>query len=456
MPLAFASILTSSVTLISTSTNLVVSGLMTSYGLAPMGMFELAPVGVPIAVVGIAYMFFVGRRLIPDRTAPAELIESFGVRSYLTEVLVLPDSPLAGKTLGQSGLGAELDLNVLRIVRDEQEFLAPSARRTLRAGDVLLVEGAREQILKIKDTAGIEIRADVELADPNLTSEETALVEALVPPGSPLLGRTLRGMRFRDRYDLQVLGLNRHGRNILSRLSRTALRAGDVLLVQGRRAGIAALEHEQVLSVLGAIEGRRLDRPRALRSAAIFAGAIAVGTFALLPLPVAVLLGAFTMLATRCAAPEDAYRRVEWRVVILIACMLALGAAMDRTGTATWVAAQVVGWVQGLHPRWLLTGFFFLCIALTQPMSNQAAAAVLLPIAIQTATQLGLEPRSFAMMIAVAASCSYLTPLEPACLMVYGPGRYRFFDFFRVGAPLTLLVYLVAILLVPLVWPLQG
>lgn len=455
MPLAFASILSSSVTLISTSTNLVVSGLMKNAGMPPMGMFELAPVGIPITILGIVYMFFIGRRLIPDRVSPGELIETFGVRSYLTEVLVLPDSKLAGKTLAESGLGAELDLSVLRVVRDNVETMMPRPNKVLRAGDVLLVEGPRERILEIKDKAGIEIKADVEFKDPNLRSEDTALVEALIPPASPLIGRSLRTAQFRDRYGLQVLGINRHGKNLLTRLARTTLRAGDVLLVQGHRQSISGLEQDRVLSVLGPLEGRRIDRSKALRAGIIFTAAIALGTFKVLSLPVAVLLGGFAMLATRCAAPEDAYRKIEWRVVILIACMLALGAAMDHTGAAKYVAGHVVGWVEGMQPVWLLTGFFFLTIALTQPMSNQAAAAVILPIALQTSVQMNLDPRPFAMMIAVAASCSYLTPLEPACLLVYGPGRYRFFDFFRVGAPLTLLIYLIAIVLVPLLWPLQ-
>ncbi len=159
------------------------------------------------------------------------------------------------------------------------------------------------------------------------------------------------------------------------------------------------------------------------------------------------------MFVTRCVNPADAYRDVEWRVLILIACMLALGQAMTATGTAHYLAEQVASVTANLSPRWLLSGFFLLTVALTQPMSNQAAAAVILPIAIETATHLGLNPRTFVMGIAVAASCSYLTPLEPACLMVYGPGRYKFTDFIRVGAPLTVVIFVIAIFLVPQVWP---
>jgi di/tricarboxylate transporter len=454
MPVAFAAILSSSVSLISTSTNMVVSGLMTNAGLQPMGMYELAPVGIPIAIVGLVYMFTVGRYLIPNRIVPGGLIEEFGIRSYLTEVLVLPKSALAGKALAEAGLGADLDLNVLRIVRNKDQYLMPRRNMIVEAGDVLLVEGPRADVLKVKDTAGIEIKADVKLSDPNLRSEDTALVEALVVPGSPLIGVTLRNLKFRQRYGLQVLGLNRHGKNVLRKLSQIPLRVGDVLLIQGRKTNIPALKDEGMFSILGEIEEKRPDRLRALRTGIIFCGALALGTLKVVSLPVAMLLGAFCTFAAKCVTPADAYREVEWRVVILIASMLALGEAMTATGTARYLAEWVANATMGFDPLWLLGGVFLLTVLLTQPMSNQAAAAVILPIAVQTAQHLDLNPRTFAMMIAVAASCSYLTPLEPACLMVYGPGRYRFSDFLRVGLPLVVLLFALALWLVPKYWPL--
>ncbi len=454
MPLAFASILTSSVTLISTSTNLVISGLMTNQGLAPMGMFELAPVGIPIAIVGITYMFFIGRRLIPQRAPTSGLLEEFGVRSYISEVLILDDSPLVGKTLEAANLGRDLDITVIRVLREPDHYLWPRRDMMLRARDVLLIEGARNELLKVKETAGIEIRPEVTLSDPDLRSEDATLVEALVVPGSPLVGRTLRGIGFRERYGLQVLGLNRHGRNLLDKLSRALLRVGDVLLVQGRHESISRMSRDGALSVLNAVTETPPQRPRALRAMAIFGASLLLGTLNVLPLAVAVLLGAFLTFVTRCITPVEAYRDIEWRVVILIACMLALGQAMSVTGTAPYLAQHVALATKDFPPVWLLGGFFFLTVLLTQPMSNQAAAAVILPIAVQTATHLGLNPRAFAMAIAVAASCSYLTPLEPACLMVYGPGRYKFFDFIRVGGPLTAVVFALAMWLVPKYWPL--
>jgi di/tricarboxylate transporter len=454
MPLAFSSIVTSSVTLVSTSTNIVISGLMTRYQMAPMGMFELSPVGVPIAVVGLVYMLFLGRRLIPDRGNPKDLAEEFGLTQYLSEVLILPDSKLIGKTLAESGLGRDLDLTVLRIVRGESH-IAPRAHIRLEAGDVLLVEGQREGILKIKDTSGIDIKADAQLSDPNVEDEDLKLVEVILLPGSRLIGRTLKSYRFRERYGLQVLAINRHRETIHDKMSEVRLRMGDVLLVQGRRSNIVALADDNAFRILGPVEEKRPNIQRARIAVAIFAGALAAATFNLLDLPVAVLLGAVLAFLTGCITPEEAYREVEWKALILIGSMLGVGSAMDHTGAARFLASQIVTQLGQADPVWMLTGFFVFTVLLTQPMSNQAAAVVVLPVAIQTAMQLGLNPRTFAMMIAVAASCSYLTPLEPSCLMVYGPGRYRFVDFLKVGSLLTVLIYIVAILLVPLVWPLR-
>lgn len=453
MPLAFASILSSSVTLVSTSTNIVVSGLITRYDLPPIGMFELAPVGVPIAIVGLVYVLTLGRRMIPERSPADELTEEFGLRPYLSELVILPDSPMIGKTLAETGLGRDLDLTVLRVARAKASYLVPRGNLRLEEGDTLLVEGQKEQILKVKSTGGVDIKADARLSDPDLEEKDTRLVEAILMPRSPLIGRTLKRLQFRERYGLQVLAINRHGGTIRNKISQVVLRMGDVLLVQGHRANIAAMEGNRLFSVLGAVDEPSPHRRRAPLAIAIFVIALTAATFNLVSFPVAVLVGAVLAFLTRCITPEEAYREIEWKALILIGSMLAVGTAMEHTGTARFLSAQIVRFASQANPIWLLTAFFALTVLLTQPMSNQAAAVVILPVAIQTALQLGLNPRTFAMMIAVAASTSYLTPLEPSCLMVYGPGRYRFIDFLRVGSLLTAVIYLIAILLVPRVWP---
>jgi len=454
MPMAFASILASSVTLVASSTNIVVSGVMTRYGLPPLGMFELTLVGIPIAVIGLLYMVILGQRLIPDRSGLSETEELFGIRPYLAEVVVLPDSPLAGKTLVEAALGRDLDLTVLRVIRDGNRYLVPQAQLKLEEEDELLVKGQRSDVLRIFDTVGLAFKADVKLSDPRLQAEDTQLVEVILLPRSPLTGRTLKTLGFRERYGLQVLGVNRRGKSIFRKLSQTRLRTGDQLLIQGPRANIAALDQDN-FHVLGTVEHQRPNRKRAPIAISMFAGVLLLAALNILSLPVAVLAGTLGVFMTRCITPDEAYREVEWKALIVIGSMLALGAAMEHTGTADYIAGLITQTTQGLNPIGMLTLFFALTLLLTQPMSNQAAAVLVLPVAIQSAIQLGLNPRTFAVMIALGASCSFITPLEPACLIVYGPGHYRFLDFVKVGSVLTLLVYLVAIMLVPWLWPLS-
>lgn len=454
MPLAFATILASSVTLIATSTNIVVSGLMTQHGLLPLGMFELAPVGVPILLVGLLYMMLVGRRMIPNHSIVHEDLDDYRSYTYLTETVILPDSPLVGKTLGQSGLGRDLDLIVLRLVRGKRRYLAPQAGLRLAGGDVLVVKGKRDDILKIGHTAGIEFKAAVEISDPDLQSEEIRMVEVILLVRSPWLGRTLRGLNLRELYDLQVLAIHRHGSTIRRGISQTPLQIGDVLLLQGNRSSISALEQENAFRILSLVNHVRPNHRRAPIAIGAFLSALLLATFNLLSFPVAIFLGVLVVFLTRCITPEEAYREVEWKALILIASMLGLGSALEVTGAARFLSMEIVKLVGSADPRFLLAAFFILTMLLTQPMSNQAAAVVVVPIALETAAHLGLNPRTFAVMIALGASCSFLTPLEPACLMVYGPGGYKFRDFLKVGTPLTVLIFLVAILLVPIIWPL--
>lgn len=463
MPLAFASVLASSVTLVATSTNIVVNGLLKRYELAPMGMFELTPVGIPIAVVGILYMLTIGRRLLPDRSTPDDLGQ-LGNRLYLTELVVLPHSPLIGKTLTESNLGHDMELNVVRIVRRENRSVPTAARRLeprtgrrLRAGDLLLVEGDRNALLRSNTAIGLELRGDLKLNAPQLQDDDLQLVEVILMPNSPLIGVTLAQYRFRERYGLQVLAVYRHGETLQRKISQMPLRVGDVLLIQSERTNVmsfGALEEERLFHVLGAVNQESYQRERAPYAIAAFIGALGLAAFELVPLAVAVLIGTLAVFLLQCISVEEAYRKVEWRALVLIGSMLALGTAMEKTGTAAYLAGMIVELAGRTNPLMLLTGFFVLAVVLTQPMSNQAAAIVVVPIAIQTAIQLGLNPRTFVMMIAIASSTSYLTPLEPSCMMVYGPGNYRFSDFLKVGSLLTVVVYAIAIVMVPILWPL--
>ncbi len=474
MPLAFASILSSSVTLISTSTNLVISELLTNHGLAPMGMFELAPAGIPITIAGLIYMLTIAPRLMPEQRSE-DNTEDIGQRTYQADLVVLADSQLIGKTLDESKLEKELDLKVQDIIRGSDSASEPASvpprQAELREGDVLLVEGLRANILKVKDVAGIELKADVHLVkEPkkeiypvnkknggdDKKEEKVKIVEAVLLPYSPLLGRTLKHIDFHERYGLQVLGMNRAGATMQRSLDKIHLKMGDVLLLQGKTENVKRMERGNLVNIFGGIDQARLNYKRAPLAILIFVSALTAATFNVVALPVAVLSGAFLVMVTGCIDPDEAYRRVEWKAIILIGSLLALGAALEETGTGAFLAAQIIALLGHSDPVVLFSCFFLLTVTLTQPMSNAAAAVLIVPIAIQTAAQLGYDPRPFVMMIAIAASCSFLTPLEPSCLMVYGPGKYRFIDFFKVGLPLTVIIYAIAIVLVPMIWPLRG
>lgn len=453
LPLAFASILTSSVTLISTSTNLVVSDLLTRYQQPPLGMFEMAPVGIPIAMVGIFYIWTIGVRLLPQRE-DQKPEEKIGERKYQADIIVDADGPLVGKSLAAAKIAGDTGLSVVKLTRGAETLRGEKrlADLELQAGDELLIEGLRASLLKIKDIEGLDFKADVHLADPKDEKHKATIVEGVLLPRSPLIGYSLKGLDFKERYGLQVLALHRAGR-VPKTISSARLRMGDVLLLQGTPEDVNALERGNLFNIFGGVEQGRFNPSRAPLAVAIFALAILAATFKVAALPVAMLGGAFLMLATRCLSPDEAYRQVEWKVLILIGALLSLGAAMAASGAGGYLAQQLIA-IVGAESRYaLLSCFFVLTVTLTQPMSNQAAAVVVLPIAIQTGIQLGVDPRAFAMMVAVAASCSYLTPLEPSCLMVYGPGKYRFSDFFKVGLPLTILIYGIAIVLVPWYWP---
>ncbi|NJO24062.1 MAG: hypothetical protein HC868_15510 [Sphingomonadales bacterium] len=383
-------------------------------------------------------------RLLPqrDNQKPEEKI---GERKYQADVVVVPDSPLVGRSLKDAKLADGSGFSVVKLKRGSEIIRGHKrlADIELKAGDELLMEGLRADLLKIKDIESLDFKADVHLADPDDGKDETTIVEGVLLPRSPLIGNSLRSLEFKERYGLQVLAIHRAGR-VPKSISSARLRMGDVLLLQGTSADVKALERGNLFNIFGGVERSRLNRSRAPLAACIFALAILAATFKLAALPVAMLSGAFLMLATRCLSPEEAYRQVEWKALILIGALLSLGAAMEASGVGKYLAQQLIA-IVGAESRYaLLTCFFLLTVALTQPMSNQAAALVVLPIAIQTGLQLGVDPRAFAMMVAVAASCSYLTPLEPACLVVYGPGKYQFSDFFRVGMPLTVLIYAIA------------
>jgi di/tricarboxylate transporter len=456
MPLAFASILAGSVTLIGTSTNLVISGQLPRYGIAPIGFFELAPVGAGITVLGLLYLFFLAPRIVPDR-GEREMTDRYDLRRYLSEALIQPGSRLAGKSLAESKLGSAMNLNVVGIVRGERRTLAPGPQATLAENDILIIEGRAEDILSVKDAGGIEIRADVKpaLSDRDLQSERIRMMEAMVLPRSEFVGRTLKESQFRERTGLTVLAIHSAGGpDRIEKLSGIRLKPSDVLLLQASLEALDRVRGGDDLFLLEDVSAHHPRRRKAAWAAAIFLASIVAGVTGVVPLVIAFLAGGLALVLTGCMTPQEAYESVDWRLMVMIACMISFGLAMEKTGTAELLSELIVRHVSPLGSTPLLAGFFLFTVLLTQPMSNQAAALVVLPVAVTVAKSLALNPRSFVMCVTFAASCSFLTPLEPSCVLVYGPGRYKFFDFARVGLPLTMIVFVVSMLLIPVVWPL--
>ncbi len=462
MPLAFGTLLGGMSTLLTTA-NIVVSSLLRDRDLPGFGLLDFAPVGLPIVATGIAYMALWGRRLLPARS-PVELYEDMQRQEEsLAEVYHLGDtlaragvpagSPLVGQTLAGSRLRETHGVNVLAIEREGRVLRAPTADQELRAEDVLLLTG---EIEGTGTGGGLDPLPPRHWRERDLESRSVVLVEAVLSPRSALIGRTLRETRFRDRYGMSVLAIWRAGRSLRTGLTDLPLQLGDGLLLQGERGRLPVLRAEPDLIVLD----RGVDEPPPSRRRGWLALTIMISTLVLatvsrLGIGEVMLGGALLMILTGALSMDDAYQAIEWRSIFLVAGMLPLGTAMTKTGAADLVTHGVLAVLGGWGPLAILAGLIALAVLLNQAMSGAAVAAVMAPIAIQTAQRIGANPRAFAMGIALACSFAFLTPLgSPVNILVMGPGGYTFRDYFRVGLPLVILLFGVVLGLLPLVWPL--
>ncbi len=451
IPMAFASMLGGTVTLIGTSTNVAVSGYLEREGLEPFSLFEFSPIGLLLVVTGILYMSILGHRLLPSRESET-YGEQYHIKEFLFEVLLKPSSPFLGSSIEETLL-AERGVTVLEVMRGAEKLFAQAGLR-LQAGDVLIVKGGRESLLEVQETDGFKIQTEGEVADQDLVSEEIKMVEAVVPPQSTLAGKSLRELDFRQRFGMTALAIYRSGHVLAEPVNELPLHFGDVLLLQGPRDRLASLRQASDLWILQESSYLPGRRRKGVFLLIFFVAAVVLAATRLLDLPVAFLLAALSAVLTRCVSMEEAYQLIEWRLIVLIAGMTAFGLAMESTGTAQFLAATLLEWMQPWGVSFVLAGLAALTMALTQPMSNAAAALVMLPVALATAEQLAVDQRSVAVLIALAASVSFITPFEPSCLLVYGAGKYRFVDFIRAGLPLTILLLVILVLVVPLFWPL--
>ena len=457
IPLAFGSLLGGVTTLIGTPPNLLVSSALASAGFEPFTLFDYTPMGLIVMVSGITYFAVVGHRLLPSRkTRSAEdLTADYKLRDYLTELKVLPVSTLIGKTIVETNLGEEYDLTVMGLMRDGRTRLGILPNAHIKAGDILLVKGSITRILDVQDRIGITIDPHMRLSELDLKSPEASITEVVISQLADFAGKTLKEVDFRARYGLTVLAIWHKEESIVGRLSEVPLQLGDVLLVQGRRERLDFLRQDIAFLVLGPVtmEYRRVNK--AFLSLLIFGGMILLVSTGILHIAAAAVLAAILMVLVGVLTMDEGYASIEWQSVFLIAGMLPLGIAMAKTGTAEFLSDQIIDLFGDLGPRGIMVGLFVLTTIITEFMSNAAAAVLVAPIAISSAISLGVAPQAFAMGVAIAASNSFLFPIgHQASVLVYGPGGYRFFDYTKVGLPLTLMIWVLLIIFLPLLWPL--
>ena len=454
MPLSFASMFGGMCTVLGTSTNILASSMAQTAGLEPFGMFEFSKLGLIFFAVGIIYMMTVGRKIIPEHRIAGDLTKTFGLGDYLTELQLHEESPLVGQSLASAPLLEEFDIEVLQIIRGK-DTLRPTAKTELREHDLLRIKGDLRTINELKERAQATLGMHMKWRDSDLESKDTKLVEAIVGPSSPLAGRSLVESNPRKNYGVSVLAIRHHGALTHGELQNIKLMSGDTLLIEVPNSRIAHLIQQRVFLLASSAGIPRFDGAKAAKGLIIIVSVVVSAAFGWLSIASAAAAGALLIVLSGCISMEEAYAAIEWNVLFLLAGMLALSVAMEKTGTSTMLAEGIIDVFGTMGPTVLVAAFFGVTMVLTAVMSNQATVALLIPVAITTAYSIDANPRTFMFAVMFAASSSFMTPVGyQTNTMIYGPGQYRFMDFIRVGTPLTLIFWVLGTLLIPWFWPL--
>lgn len=454
MPLAFASLLGGMCTVLGTSTNILASSMAETAGLEPLSMFEFSRLGIIFFAVGVIYMMTIGRKMIPEHRTSGDLTRSFGLGDYLTELQLSDKSQLVGESLESAPLLEEFDIEVLQIIRGK-DLLRPTPKTVLREHDLLRVKGDVSTINELKERAEASLGMQIKWQDSDLESKDTKLVEAVVGPSSPLAGRSLVESNPRKNYGVSVLAIRHHGALMRGELQNIKLMSGDTLLIEVPNSRIPYLIQQRVFLVASKAGIPQFDLPKAAKGVAIVVSVITSAALGWLSIASAAAAGALLIVLSKCISMEEAYAAIEWNVLFLLAGMLALSIAMEKTGTSAMLAGGIVDVFGAMGPRALVAAFFGATMLLTSVMSNQATVALLIPVAITTAYSIDANPRTFIFAVMFAASSSFMTPVGyQTNTMIYGPGQYTFNDFLRVGTPLSLIFWVLGTLLIPWFWPL--
>lgn len=456
IPMSYAAQMGGVCTLIGTSTNLLVNSMAKDLGHPGFGLFDFAPVGLITMAVGFVYLLLMRRWLLPKH-APAAITDAYELGKYITELRVMPESPLIGKSVAEAQLGEKHSVYVLELMRGEHKHWSPRAE-TLREGDVLLVRGNLEKIKTLKDSSKLDFEPEFKLQDSQFSGEDgdqaQVLVEAMVAPGARLAGHTLEELDFQWTYNATVLAVHRRGEVLREKLKDVNLNVGDVLLLLAPKSELNVLRANHNLIVLNEREEAALPKRKAWLAIGIMAAAITVAGLGWLPIVASAILGGIALVATRCIGNDQAYQAIDWRVIVLLAGVLPLGIAMQKSGLAQGIADFSVNWVGGFGPLAVLAAVYLTTALLTELMSNNAAAVLITPIAFTTAVSMGVSPTPFLVAVLFAASTSFATPVGyQTNTMVYNAGNYRFVDFMKMGIPLNLIFWGMAVFLIPKFFP---
>jgi len=455
MPLSFASMFGGVCTLIGTSTNILVNSIAVEHGQPGFSMFEFSTLGVIFLGVGILYMLTVGVHLIPARKPQAELTQKFGMGDYLTDIVLLPDAKSVGKPLGEAPLVHDLDIDVIGITRNGVSQIMPPRETVLKANDILRVRCDVEKIRRLQERAGVALKANMKWRDEDLESEQAILVEAVIAPNSALAGKSLKQIQFRSTFGATALAIRHSGKVLHEKLGKTRLKAGDALLIEVKRDHLTQLKQHSAFVIVSETGLPEFRRKKVLPAALIMIGVVAAAALNILPIATSALIGCVLLVLTKCLNMEETYQAIEWNVIFLLAGVITLGIAMEKTGAAFILSEILVSTVGQLGPVVVISTLYFLTMMLTNLMSNAATAALLAPIAIVVANSMAVSPRPFLIAVTFAASLSFMTPVGyQTNTLIYGPGKYKFADFLRVGTPLNILFWLLATFLIPIIWPL--
>lgn len=455
IPLSYVSILAGTCTLIGTSTNIIVSYLSGLAGYGPLSMFELGKIGIPIAGLGILFLFFFSSKLMPGRTAPVCELDEEKASKYIAEMIVPEDSPLIGNEDIIDFAQETIGLNVIEIFRNGAIIDPARTRISVKQEDILLVKGSAEDLVSVLKKQILALAYGEEDMTFGSGLKDDLIIELIVPPLSSLLREPLLSTDLKDDTDVQIIAIRSRSRHYSNRkIQSVKLKIGDIILVRCPRDKLSKIRKSADFIIIEDIHHAMIDKEKARLAVGIFAGVVLGATFGVADIMTCSLTGVFLMTLTHCVSLKDAYRSLQSEVLLLIVGTLALGVAMQKTGATKLYADFFLSFFDGMSPKYVLAGIILLSSICTHILSNNATAVLLLPIAISTAVSLGVSPRPFIVGICFGASACFAAPIGyQTNLLVYGPGGYRFSDYLKLGMPLNIIVIFCSAVLIPMVWP---